>query len=243
VAVLSGKVAIITGASRGQGLAEAIMFAKEGAKVVLTDVIDDGAAEAEKIGDQAFFMKQDVADEAQWDAVTKATLDRFGRIDILVNNAGVYKPGAVQDTTSDAIDWHYRINQLSVFLGMKAVIEPMKSAGGGAIVNIASGAALRGVPAMFAYAGSKWAVRGMSRCAAVDLAPLGIRVNTIFPGLIDTPMLDCNPPEQMEAMRRMVPMDRLGTTDEIAATALFLASDGASYISGAEITVCGAINV
>lgn len=239
---LDGKVAIITGAASGQGRAEARLFAEQGASVVVSDLSAVGAEVADEIGGDALFVQHDVSDEAAWANAVDRTIARYGRIDVLVNNAGVYQPRTFQDTSVELMDLHYRINQLGVFLGMKAVAGHMAGSGGGSIINIASGAALRGMPSMFAYSGSKWAVRGLSRCAAIDLAPDGVRVNSIYPGLIDTPMLGENSPENLEAMRNMIPVKRLGAPEEVAAAALFLASDAASYVSGAEISVCGAIN-
>jgi 3alpha(or 20beta)-hydroxysteroid dehydrogenase len=242
VGSLDGKVAIITGAASGQGRAEARLFAEQGASVVVSDLSAVGAEVADEIGGDALFVQHDVSDEAAWANAVDRTIARYGRIDVLVNNAGVYQPRTFQDTSVELMDLHYRINQLGVFLGMKAVAGHMAGSGGGSIINIASGAALRGMPSMFAYSGSKWAVRGLSRCAAIDLAPDGVRVNSIYPGLIDTPMLGENSPENLEAMRNMIPVKRLGAPEEVAAAALFLASDAASYVSGAEISVCGAIN-
>lgn len=236
---LNEKVAIITGAARGQGAAAAHLFAAEGAKVVLTDMNGDGAAVAGKIGSDAFFMQHDVSDEAGWSRVVAAALERFGKIDILVNNAGIYRPATLQNTDTSLFDLHYRVNQLGIFLGMSAVIDAMAKTGKGSIINVASGAAMRGMPGTFAYSATKWAVRGMTKCAAVDLAPLGIRVNSIHPGVIDTPMIEVNGPELNAAFATLIPLRRLGTADEVAALVTFLASDAASYVTGAEITVDG----
>jgi 3alpha(or 20beta)-hydroxysteroid dehydrogenase len=139
------------------------------------------------------------------------------------------------------LDLHYRVNVRGVFLGMHTVYQTMIEAGGGAIVNIASGAGARGYPGLFAYAGSKWMARGLTKCAAVDLAKSAVRVNAILPGLIDTPMLGENSPEYLRQLTQMVPMGRLGSAEEVAEAALYLASDAASYVSGAEIAVCGAL--
>ena len=237
--VLDGKVAIITGASRGQGAAEAWLFAAEGARLVLTDVDVAGAEVADAIGPDALFVEHDVADAAAWDRVMGQALARYDRVDLLVNNAGVYRPQSLQDTDQTLVDFHYRINQLGVFLGMKAAIGPMSAAGGGSIVNISSQAGLAGAPGMFAYAASKWAVRGMTKAAALDLAPLKIRVNSVHPGGIDTPMIAVNDPEAMEGFKAMIPLGRLGTPDEVAQVVLFLASNASSYLTGAEIAVTG----
>lgn len=239
---LRGKVAIITGAASGQGRAGAILFAKEGAKVVVSDLDEEGAtAVAAAIGDAAIAIRHDVSDASSWDNVVLRTLEAFGHIDILVNNAGIYKPLSFQDTDQQLLDLHYRVNVLGVFLGMKAVYQPMLNAGGGAIINTASGAGMRGVAGMVAYSGSKWMVRGISKSTAVDVAADNIRVNVILPGLIDTAMLRENPPEVLEAMKSLPPAKRIGTAEEIAEAALYLASDASSYTTGAEIAVCGGL--
>ena len=239
---LKNKVAIITGAAGGQGKAEAVLFAAEGAKVAVTDINDAGArAVAAQLGDAAISIRHDVSDHSSWANVVSRTLAAFGRIDILVNNAGVYKPRSFQETDQQLLDFHYRVNVLGVFLGMQAVHQPMLDAGGGSIVNTASGAGMRGYAGMLAYSGSKWMVRGISKCAAVDLAADKIRVNVILPGLIDTAMLNENPPEVLEMMKSWPPAKRMGTVEEIAEAALYFASDASTYTMGAEIAVCGAL--
>jgi len=239
---LQGKVAIITGAASGQGAAEARLFAAEGARVVVADVnAGGGSAVAAAIGDSALFVPLDVADEASWAALVEQTLAAFGKIDILINNAGVYRPMSFQETDAALMDFHFRVNVFGVFLGMQAVHAAMLANGGGAIVNTASGAGARGYPGMFAYAGSKWAVRGLSKCAAVDLAASGIRVNVLLPGLIDTPMLGANDPEYLAQISTWPPAQRLGTVEEVAQAALYLASDAASYTMGADLAICGGL--
>lgn len=239
---LDNKIAIITGAASGQGAAEARLFAAEGARVVLTDInAREGAALADRIGSNARFVPHDVSDEGAWKRVIETTLAAFGKPTVLINNAGVYKPKSFQETSAELLDFHYRVNVRGVFLGMQAVYPLMLQAGGGSIVNIASGAGARGYPGLFAYAGSKWMVRGLSKCAAVDLAKSHIRINAILPGLIDTPMLGENNPEYMAQLAQMVPMGRFGTAEEVAQAALYLASDAAAYVSGADLTVCGAL--
>jgi 3alpha(or 20beta)-hydroxysteroid dehydrogenase len=239
---LQNKIAIITGAASGQGAAEAKLFASEGAKVVLTDInAHEGTRLATEIGRLARFVEHDVADQSAWKRVIEVTLESFGKPSVLINNAGVYRPKSFQETDGELLDLHYRVNVRGVFLGMQAVYPQMLDAGGGSIVNIASGAGARGYPGLFAYAGSKWMVRGLSKCAAVDLAKSGIRVNAILPGLIDTPMLGENSPEYLRQLAQMVPMGRFGTAEEVAEAALFLASDAAAYISGTDLTVCGAL--
>ena len=242
MARLAGKVAIITGAGSGQGAAEARLFAAEGAKVVVSDINEAAArAVADEIGAAAIAVRLDVSEEADWAKVVAEAQRAFGGVHVLVNNAGVYKPRPLQDTDRALLDLHYKVNVVGVFLGMKAVRQPMRDAGGGAIINIASGAGLKGFAGMFAYSGSKWMVRGITRCAALDLADDKIRVNVVLPGIIDTPMLAENPPEVLATFPNLPPVRRLGTVDEIARTVLFLASDEASYVMGAEIAVDGGL--
>ena len=236
---MQGKVAIVTGSASGQGAAEARLLASQGAKVVLTDISDSGMAVAAELGDRGYFVPHDVSKEADWTRVVEQALARFGRLDVLVNNAGIFKPASLRDTDTASWDLHYRVNQLSVFLGMRAACEPMAKVGGGSIINISSKAGMSKGPGMFAYGSSKWAVRGMSQLAAVDYAPFGIRVNAIYPGMIDTPMLAANSPEQLAIYKNMIPMKRIGRPDEVAQVVLFLASDLSSYVTGAEIAVDG----
>jgi 3alpha(or 20beta)-hydroxysteroid dehydrogenase len=238
---LSGKVAIVTGAASGQGAAEARLLAAAGAKVVLTDISDKGRAVAAELGDNGHFVDQDVSQEADWVRVIDQALARFGRLDVLVNNAGIYKPATLPDTDVALWDRHYRVNQLGVFLGMRAALQPMLKSGGGSIINVSSKAGMSKGPNMFAYGSSKWAVRGMSQLAAVDYAPLGIRVNAIYPGMIDTPMLAENNPEQLAMYKNMIPLKRMGRPEEVAQLVLFLASDLSSYMSGAEIGIDGGL--
>ncbi|MDH3274745.1 MAG: glucose 1-dehydrogenase [Gammaproteobacteria bacterium] len=239
---LHGKVAIITGAARGQGASEARQFILEGAKVVMTDVSEAGAGLATDLGENAHFLMHDVTDERAWKRVVDDTVARFGRLDILVNNAGVYRPADIAQTSVADFDMHYRVNQLGVFLGMQASIEPMSNSGGGSIVNISSGLARRGSSGRIAYAASKWAVRGMGRAAALELAGHRIRVNTVMPGIVDTPMLDGNTEEFKKEMAAMVPLGRIGSTEEVAELVTYLASDNASYISGGEFVIDGGIS-
>ncbi len=242
--VLEGKVAIITGAARGQGEAEARLFAREGAKVVLTDILSDlGARVAGEIGEAARFIKHDVASEADWETVIAGTLRAFGRIDILINNAAIYRPLGLEATTPAVFDEAYGVNQKGVFLGMRAVLEPMKAAGGGAIINTASVAGAKGTSGLFAYAATKWAVRGMTKAGALELARHGIRVNAILPGVIDTPMLEGVSARVTEAMLRATPLRRQGLVEEIAAAALYLASPGAGFVTGIDLFVDGGLSL
>lgn len=239
MSLLEDRIAIITGAASGQGASEARLFASLGCFVVLTDVREDGREVARTIGKRALFIHHDVASSAHWQEVVQATLEAFGGIDILVNNAGIYHAAPIQDTTADDFDRVYNVNQKGPFLGMAAVREPMAERGGGSIINISSVGGLRGYGGEFAYCTSKWAVRGMTKCAAIDLAPLGIRVNSVHPGPIDTPMVDNVSNEDREAWARTVPLARFGKPEEVAEMVAFLASDRARYITGAEFTVDG----
>ncbi len=239
---LEGKTAIITGAARGQGAAEARLFAAHGANVVLSDLLHEGARVAAEIGSKAHFVKHDVTAATAWERVVAETLERFSAINILVNNAGVYQPLPLDATTAANFELHYRVNQLGPFLGMRAVLEPMKLAGGGSIINTSSGAALAGAPGMFAYASSKWGLRGMTRCAARDYAPFNIRVNALLPGLIDTPMAASNTEDVKAMFLSMIPARRFGAAQEVAELALFLASDASSYITGGEFKIDGGLN-
>ncbi len=241
---LEGRVAIITGAARGQGEAEARLLAEHGARVVLTDVLaDQGAAVARDIGPSALFIEHDVSAERGWQQVIDAVLATFGRIDVLVNNAAISRPLKLEATEPETFDLLYRVNQFGVYLGMRSVIEPMKRAGGGSIVNIASVAALQGTSTLFAYTATKWAVRGMSRSAALELARYNIRVNCIFPGVIDTPINDDNPQKMNETLVRTTPMRRMGLPREIAEAVMFLASDAASFATGGEFAIDGGMSI
>ena len=240
---LSGKVAIVTGAAGGQGEAEARLFVSQGAKVVITDVQPQGGRVAAELGDAAVFLEQDVSDSRAWARVVAETLRRFGKIDALVNNAAMFNPKPLIDTSAAEMEQHFQVNQLGVFLGMQAVIEPMKTAGGGSIVNISSVSGLRNIPGQFAYAASKWAVRGMTGNAAAELARFGIRVNAVYPGLINTPMLAGNTPETNARFARSVPIGRMAEPGEVAEVVAFLVSDAASYVNGAEIAVDGGVRL
>jgi 3alpha(or 20beta)-hydroxysteroid dehydrogenase len=234
---LDGQVAIITGAAGGQGEAEARLFVAEGAQVAIADVQDKGEKVAADLGAAAFFLFHDVSDEESWGKLVATTLEKFGAINILVNNAAIFDPKPLTETAAEDMAAHFRVNQLGVLLGMQAVIEPMKAAGRGSIINISSLSGLRHLPGQFAYAATKWAVRGMSGCAAVELASSNIRVNSVYPGLIDTPMLAGNSPETNALYASFVPMGRMAEPREVAEVVAFLASDAASYVTGAELSV------
>lgn len=240
---LEGKVALVTGAARGQGAAEARRFVAEGARVVLTDVLDDeGRALAAELGERALYRRLDVTDETEWQVAVGATVDRFGRLDVLVNNAGI---GVVSPLDTIDLDLHRRlvdVNLHGVFLGMRAVKPAMQRGGRGSIVNVSSIDGLVGVANMTSYSASKFAVTGMTRSAALELGPHGIRVNSIHPGVIDSPMVREAPAAVQERLARLLErqaIPRMGTPEEVAALALFLASDEASYVTGAQFVIDG----
>ena len=241
--LLAGKVAIITGGSRGQGEAEARLFVQEGAKVVIADVLDaEGAAVAADIGDDALFLHLDVTDEENWQSVVAATTEAFGSPTVLVNNAGILAFNSILRTGADEYRRVLDINLTGAFLGIKTVGRPMKKAGtGGSIINISSNGGMEGLPMLAAYSSSKWGLRGLSRSAAMELGAFNIRVNTVHPGGIDTPMtrfegMDDN---DMAGFYQRLPIKRQGTVDDVAPVVLFLASDEAGYVTGSEYVVDG----
>jgi 3alpha(or 20beta)-hydroxysteroid dehydrogenase len=237
---LAGRTALVTGGARGIGAAIARRLHEDGAGVMITDLrAEDGQALAAALGGRVCFMEHDVSDDDAWRAVIEAVVSVFGRLDILVNNAGIYEPGGIADASLDDVERQIRVNQMGVFLGMRHAIAPMRSAGGGSIVNISSIAGQCGFPGAAAYVGTKWAVRGMTKTAALELAPDHIRVNSVHPGFIDTPMLDRNPPETNQAGVEATPLKRLGRPEDIAAAVAWLASDDAGFVTGSELTVDG----
>jgi len=234
---LNEKVALITGAARGQGEAEARLFVKLGARVVLGDVRDDsGKKVAESIGDAAIYVHHDVSHEESWSHFVSAALDAFGRIDVLVNNAGILGVGSILDTTLEEYMSVIDVNQVGTFLGMKAVIPAMTEARGGSIVNISSVAGLGGVPGMVSYVSSKFAIRGMTKVASLELGPLGIRVNSVHPGGVDTEMVAG---QESGLSSSQIALGRIGKSSELAKLVAFLASDAASYCTGSEFTADG----
>ncbi len=236
---LKDKIVLISGGARGQGAAEARLFAAEGARVVIGDVLEaEGRQLAEELGATAVFVRQDVTKEEDWDAAIAAA-KALGGLHGLVNNAGIYQPKTLMETDAALFERHMRINQLGCFLGMKAVVPLMEQSGGGSIVNISSVAGLRGSPGAIAYSATKWALRGMTKAAAVDLAPRKIRVNSIHPGPIDTDMLKVRTPEQNRERLTRVPMNRMGTAEEVSRLVLFLLSEESGYITGAEVAIDG----
>jgi 3alpha(or 20beta)-hydroxysteroid dehydrogenase len=242
---LKDKVAIITGAARGQGEATARLFASEGCSVVMTDVLStEGETVAADIGGDTIFMHHDISDEDAWARVVGEAIARFGKIDILVNNAAIPLFNPIENTTGADVLRLFTVNGLGPFLGIKAVLPHMKEARSGSIVNISSVNGLRGTTGMSAYDMTKWAVRGLTKTIALEAAAYNVRVNSVHPGAIDTPML--NPTGDPETGKLAcdlgIPFRRVGKPGEIAAASLFLASDDASYVSGAELAVDGAWN-
>src|SRR5260370_22178028 len=234
-----GKVVLISGGARGQGAAEARMLVAEGAKVVIGDLReDDGRRLAAEVGEAAVFVRHDVAEEAEW-ARAVAAAEGLGGLHGMVNNAGIFIPRTLMETDTALFEQHTRVNQLGCFLGMKAVVGAMERSGGGSIVNISSVAGLRGSPGAFAYSATKWALRGMTKSAAIDLGGRKIRVNSVHPGPIDTDMIAFRTPEQREERMKQVPMHRYGTLEEDAQLVAFLLSDESSYINRAEIAIDG----
>ena len=239
---LEGKVALISGAARGMGAEEARLFASEGAKVVIGDVLDEeGEKTAAAIGESALYVHLDVTREADWLAAVKKTEEAFGKLDILVNNAGILRFGLLEHTPLEEFELVIKVNQTGTFLGMKSVAPAMRRAGGGSIVNISSLAGIQGVGGAFSYTASKFAVRGMTKVAAIEFGPAGIRVNSVHPGGIETPMtrpFGADAPAA-ESHEYTSPIPRIGQPDEVANLVLWVASDKSSYCTGSEFVVDG----
>jgi 3alpha(or 20beta)-hydroxysteroid dehydrogenase len=235
---LAGKVALVTGAARGQGAAEARLFASEGATVVVTDVLDaDGAALVADIGARAQYLHLDVTQEEDWQAAIDHVRASLGHLDVLVNNAGIGIPGTVIDTPLSDYRRVIDINQVGTFLGMHVGAPLMRDSGGGSIINVSSMMGFVGGAARVAYTASKFAIRGMTKVAAIELGPLGIRVNSIHPGAIETDFIR---PETRHLLPvDKLPLQRIGTADDVAKLALFLASDDAAYSTGSEFIIDG----
>lgn len=239
---MDGKVVVVTGAARGMGAESASLLARDGALVVLADIRQNEAEEVAEgirdVGGEAVAVELDVTSESGWSEVVDTAERRYGGIHSLVNNAGIsYRVGLLDASLED---WNHvmAINLTGPLLGIQAVAPVMRKAGNGSIVNVSSIAGLTAYPAS-AYSVSKWGLRGLTKVGALELAPLGIRVNSIHPGIIDTPMLDNAPAVMRAAFAEGTPVKRAGRPEEVAALVRFLCSDGSSYINGAEIAVDG----
>ena len=237
--LLKDKVALITGGARGQGAATVEVFVEAGAKVVFVDVLDDGGDVAAQLGEAAEFRRMDVTDERAWRQTVEYVMGRHGRLDVLVNNAAITFIRLMMETSPDELQKVLAVNLMGPYLGMQAVVPHMVRQGKGAIVNVASVNGFRGTTRMTAYDASKWGLRGLSKAAALELAPNGIRVNSVHPGAIDTPMLNPDGKDPSEFGFLRIGLGRVGRPEEVARATAFLASDQASYISGAELAVDG----
>lgn len=240
---LAGRVALITGGSRGHGEAAARLFCAEGAKVMVGDILDaEGERVAADIGESAAYTHLDVTDEEEWSAAVATTLQRFGRLDVLLNNAGMLHFGTIRDHSLEDYMRVVRVNQVGVFLGMRAVIPQMVEQHRGSIINVSSTEGMAGMPALVAYTSTKWAVRGMSKVAALELGAHGIRVNSLHPGGMDTDLVrSAGVHADVNAWCARIPLQRIGRPDEVARMALFLACDESSYCTGAEFVVDGGL--
>ena len=244
---LEGKVALISGGARGQGAVEARIFAKEGAKVVIGDILDDLGrqveAEIAEAGGDITYVHLDVTSEADWEDAVRTAVDNYGGLNILVNNAGILIRANVEDTTEEDWDRIMDINAKGVFLGTKASIPAMRDAGGGSIINISSVAGLQGSPQSAAYSSTKGAVRILTKSTAVQYAKENIRCNSVHPGIIYTDMTSdsLDTEEGQRNWMNRVPIGRLGQSEDVANGVLFLASDESSYMTGSELVIDGGI--
>jgi 3alpha(or 20beta)-hydroxysteroid dehydrogenase len=238
---LEGKVAIVTGGARGMGEQTVRAFVREGAKVVIADLLAEGGALAEELGDQALFQRTDVSREQDWQSLLQSTTDRFGPPNVLINNAAMQRFRSILEC--DAADFRQvlDVNLVGTFLGLRIVGGDMVRRRRGSIVNISSVDGMRGANGYAAYSTSKWGVRGLTKVAAMEFGPRGVRVNSVHPGGVYTVMgnpVD-QPVEEIDKGFGMVPLQRTGRAHEVAAASLFLASDEASYVCGAELAVDG----
>ena len=241
---LKGKVALISGGARGMGAVEAKLFALEGAKIIIGDILESEGlrteAEINANGGECIFVRLDVTTEADWQSAMRFAMTRFGRLDVLVNNAGISVSGIIEDLSEGDWDRVMDINVKGVFLGTKHAIPAMRATGGGSIVNISSGAGIAPQPGTSGdYADSKGAVRIFSKATAIQYAPENIRCNSVHPGPVETDMQALTSSDDRAAMIGRVPLGRVGTSEEIAYGVLYLASDEASFVTGSELVIDG----
>ncbi|SHJ19751.1 SDR family NAD(P)-dependent oxidoreductase [Parasporobacterium paucivorans] len=238
---LDGKVAIITGAASGMGLTHARKFIEEGAKIIIADIAEaEGHELAKELGDNARFIKMDITKAEEWEKAVSIAEETYGPVNVLVNNAGIGIFKMIDVMTESDYRKTMDVNALSVFLSLKAVVPSMKKAGKGSIINISSVDGLRGAPTATAYCASKFAVNGITRCAAIEYGPMDIRVNTVHPGVIATPMSEQGDvAEIVKELEKGIPMKRSGKTEEVSNLVIFLASDDSSYCTGSEFVIDG----
>jgi NAD(P)-dependent dehydrogenase (short-subunit alcohol dehydrogenase family) len=238
---LQGKVALISGGASGIGAGHVRVFAREGAKVVAGDIQEDpGRQVVEQVqadGGDACFVRLDVTDESSWRAAVACAVERYGKLTTLINNAGIFHPGGVESETREGWDRMVAINQTGVWLGMRCAMPELVRSGNAAIVNISSLYGLIGSPGNISYHATKGAVRIMSKAAALEYVGKGVRVNSIHPGQIRTPILAGLTPEQDAAIKASIPMGRMGEPEDIAYGSLYLCSDEAAYVTGIELPI------
>jgi 3alpha(or 20beta)-hydroxysteroid dehydrogenase len=234
---VGGKVALISGAARGMGASHARLLVSEGAKVVLGDVLDDeGAAVADELGESARYIHLDVTDAEDWAAGVDLALSAFGTLNVLVNNAGIVYRRTLKNLERERWQRVLDVNLTGTLLGIKSAIEPMTAAGGGSIINMSSIQGMRGTPGNHGYVASKWAIRGLTKSAALELAPSNIRVNSLHPGMVRTPMTAHMPKDLVAA-----PLGRIADPREVSNFVLFLASDESSFATGSEFVMDGGL--
>lgn len=238
---LDGKVALVSGGASGIGAAHVRVFAREGAKVVAADVQDEpGRQVCEEVraaGGEAVFVHLDVTDAAGWQVAVDEAVRTWGRLTTLINNAGIFHPGGVEEETEEGWARMIAVNQTGVWLGMKTALPELKKSGNAAIVNISSLYGLIGSPGNISYHATKGAVRIMSKSAALEYVKQGVRVNSIHPGQIQTPILGDIPQEMDEAIRAAIPSGERGLPEDIAHGSLYLCSDEARYVTGIELPI------
>ena len=232
---VAGKVALISGGARNIGGASARMLVAEGAKVVIGDLLDEeGSALADELGDSARYVHLDVTSDDDWRAAVELTVAEIGKLDVLFNNAGIFNGGQLQRYKTEQWQQMLDVNLTGAFLGIRASADAMIAAGGGSIINTSSIEGLRGTPWAHGYVASKWGLRGLTKSVALELAPHGIRVNSLHPGRISTPATDAMPADMIP-----IPLGRPGLPDEVASVVVFLASDESSFATGSEFTMDG----